>query len=281
MAIGKNLKPNYVPRFKLPRFLRDNNKKRIIIYVLVFIFLSFGLYGILNLIRLAPKEEERQDLVYETGDQPLPEEIKIWIDAAGGLNMRSEPSKTSTIIKIIPDGTELIAIELSGEWYRVSYDGKTGWVHKDFVRTYQEDENDDTENDWKSYKSKTYGFSVSYPKDWVYLSYGANAAANLLDYVAFGLQLSDDLDPAILPPIVIKITSDTESVVNKLYSEKDDASKTEVKISGQAGTKYTYTASSGVQMTAFVVASKNYTYILEESGGYADELSMMIKGFTL
>ncbi|MDD3679051.1 MAG: SH3 domain-containing protein [Patescibacteria group bacterium] len=279
MAIGKNLKPTHTHQIKLFKIFRDKNRRKVFIYSFILILVLFGLYGALNLVRLAPKEEERQDLVFDTGDRPLPEEIKIWINAKGGLNMRSEPSKESQIVKIIPNGTELTAIELSGDWYKVSYDGKIGWVHRDFIKTFKEEESNNLSGDWKSYKSAAYSFNVKYPKDWVYLSYGANTAANLLDYIAFGLQLSDQLDPAILPPIVVKVTSDSDSVVMDLYNKKTESKKEPVTISSKNSVKYTYISSSGVQMTAFVVSSGKYTYILEESGGYADELNEMAKGF--
>lgn len=281
MALARNLKPNRIPKIKGSKNSGNKNYKKIAIYVLIGVAIIFGIYGILNLSRLAPAEEEKQGVIFETGDQPLPEEVKIWIDADGGLNMRSEPSTKSEILKIIPDDTELVALELSDDWYKVDYDGKTGWVHKDYVRTYNENQETGITDGWKTYKSTSYAYSVQYPKDWVLLDYGANKAANLLGYVGFGVQLSDKLDPAKLPPVVIKVTGDTKDIVDAGYSKKTDVATSEAIISGAKGTKYVYTASTGVQMTSFVVAKGSKTYILEESGGYADELQAMVGRFRL
>lgn len=280
MALARNLKPNRIPKLK-SKSRGQISYKKISLYGLIFLVSVFGLYGVFNLTRLAPAKEDKKELVLDTGDKPLPEEIKLWIDSPGGLNMRSEPNTESEIIKIIPNGTELVALELSGEWYKISYDGKTGWVNKEYVRTFKEGEVPEKETDWLSYKNNTYGYGISYPKDWVTKDYGANEAAKLLSYVGFGLQLSNTIDSASLPPIVIKVTSDSKSVVEASYKSKMDSNLEEVDISGIKGSKYTYTASSGVQMTAYIVTKGVRTYILEESGGYSDEMAKMLKEFRL
>ncbi|MBW6431750.1 SH3 domain-containing protein, partial [Patescibacteria group bacterium] len=193
MALARNLKPNKIPRIK-SKIKGQRNYKKLSLYGLIFLVAVFGLYGIFNLTKLAPAKEDKKELVLDTGDKPLPEEIKLWINAPGGLNMRSEPNTKSEILKIIPDGTELVALELSGDWYKISYDGKTGWVHKDYVRTFKDDEAPEIAADWANYKNATFGYGVSYPKDWVTKDYGANEAAKLLSYVGFGLQLSNTID---------------------------------------------------------------------------------------
>lgn len=280
MALARNLKPNRIPKLK-SKSKGQRNYKKISLYGLIFLVSVFGLYGVFNLTRLAPAKEDKKELVLDTGDKPLPEEIKLWIDAPGGLNMRSEPNTKSEILKIIPNGTELVALELSGEWYKISYDGKTGWVHKDYVRTFKEGETTEVATDWSSYKNTIFGYEISHPKDWVTKDYGANEAAKLLSYVGFGLQLSNAIDSASLPPVVIKVTSDSKEVVEASYKSKMDSSFEEVDISGIKGNKYIYTASSGVQMTAYIVTKGVRTYIIEESGGYSDEIAKMVKEFRL
>ncbi|MBW6431977.1 hypothetical protein K0A96_02210, partial [Patescibacteria group bacterium] len=99
--------------------------------------------------------------------------------------------------------------------------------------------------------------------------------------VGFGLQLSNTIDSASLPPVVIKVTSDSKEVVDSSYKSKMDSSLESVEISGIQGSKYIYTASSGVQMTAYIVTKGARTYILEESGGYSDEMAKMVKDFRL
>ncbi|MDD3481075.1 MAG: SH3 domain-containing protein [Patescibacteria group bacterium] len=278
MALAQNLNKHKIVRPKKPR--NSNKVKKYLLIIAVILAICIGAYGIVNLTRIAPKEEDKKELVLETGDRPLPEVIKIWTTAEGGLNLRSEPSTDSEVLTTIPEGTELVAEELSDDWYKVTYKGKTGWVHKDFVRTFS-DETDaaSTTEGWEKYANTKYSYSTVRPEDWVERDYGANSAANLASYVAFGAQLPDTLDPAVLPPVVVKVTTDSKAEVEKLYAKKTDADASDVKVSGIAGKKYTYTASSGVQMTAYVVATSKYTYILEESGGYSTELTKMAESF--
>ncbi len=280
MALAKNLSKIKVSRTRTPK--RKKAVKYAII-ALVALAIIFGIYGIINLTRVAPKEEDKQEIVLETGDRPLPEEVKIWVIAEGGLNLRAEPDTKSEILATIPNDTELVAQELSGDWYKVTFDDKTGWIHKDYTRKFTDKEAVDSEiiEDWEKYSNSKYGYTITKPKDWVLRDYGANAAASLLSYVGFGAQLPDNIDPAILPPVVIKVTSDKKEIVETNYSKKTDVSVSEAVVSGVKSKKYVYTSSAGVQMTAYVVGGKVYTYILEESGGYAGELEGIVGSFKL
>lgn len=49
------------------------------------------------------------------------------------LNLRSGKSLTSSVIGKIPQNTTLTIQETSGNWYKVTYDGKTGYVSADYV----------------------------------------------------------------------------------------------------------------------------------------------------
>ncbi len=49
------------------------------------------------------------------------------------LNLRKEPSLTSTVILRIPDKATVNIIGSSGNWYQVSYMGQTGYVLKEFI----------------------------------------------------------------------------------------------------------------------------------------------------
>lgn len=280
MAIAKNLQ-NYqrqTGKFKIPGFLKKHKKKIIIGAIILSVLL--GVYGIINLVRLAPKAEDKQDLVYETGDQPLPQKILIYIDADGGLNMREEPNTTSSILKTIPNGTKLEATLVQGEWYQVVFDGKTGWVNQKYVKTYTGNEVAIADS-WQPYQNTAFGYSLSFPKDWVKVDYGASQTAGLVSYVGFGAQLADEINPNVLPPLAVKITKDVAATVDASYRAKSNVTATEATVSGAKGTMYVFTASSGVQMTAYMVSGSGYTYILEESGGYSDELSEMVKNFKL
>lgn len=46
-----------------------------------------------------------------------------------GVNMRSEPSSNATLVTSIPAGSDIQVVEkTNSEWYKVRYDGKTGYV---------------------------------------------------------------------------------------------------------------------------------------------------------
>lgn len=281
MALAQNLQNHKILRPKKPGGDNKKLKKYLIIFTVV-LAVCIGVYGVVNLTRIVPKDEDREELVLETGDRPLPKEVKIWTTAEGGLNLRSEPSTDGEVLTTIPADTELTAEELAGDWYKVTYKGKTGWVHKDYVRTFTDEESTTASTEgWEKYANTKYGYSTERPADWVARDYGANAAANLVSYVAFGAQLSDTLDPAVLPPVVIKTTTDSVTDVEKIYGKKTDSAASNVKVAGIAAKKYTYTASSGVQMTAYILASSKYTYILEESGGYSTELTEIAENFKI
>lgn len=52
---------------------------------------------------------------------------------ASSLNMRSEPKNSGSVIASIPYGTKLTINECSGDWGKVTYNGKTGWVYLTYV----------------------------------------------------------------------------------------------------------------------------------------------------
>jgi hypothetical protein len=282
MTVAKNLQQyqRTGKKLKVKSFFKNHGKK--IIIGLVVLSVLAGVYGIFNLTRLAPGKEDKQDVVYQTGDQPLEQKIIIYVNAPNGLNMREEPNTASKILKTIPNNTKLEASLMEGDWYKVSFDGRTGYVHKDYVRAGTEaDAVASSQTNKTSYQNTAFGYSLSFPADWVKVDYGANQAAKLTSYVGFGTQLSNELNPNILPPVAVKVTGDAVSVVNESYMAKTGVVATDTKVSGVAAKMFVFTASSGVQMSAYVVAGSGQTYILEESGGYATELNEMVSSFRM
>lgn len=49
------------------------------------------------------------------------------------VNLREEPSTSAKVLDKLPKGTEVNVLSSSDVWYKVSYDGKTGWVHGDYL----------------------------------------------------------------------------------------------------------------------------------------------------
>jgi len=59
---------------------------------------------------------------------------KTGVTTASMLNMRENPSTSTKIIDQIPNGTKVDIIETSNGWYKISYNGKTGWVYGSYVK---------------------------------------------------------------------------------------------------------------------------------------------------
>ena len=78
------------------------------------------------------KAEEKVESAPMTTDssQAATDGKTVYINAPEGLNMRGEAKSDSTVLAIIPNGTKLTVLETSGDWYRVEFDTKTGWIAK-------------------------------------------------------------------------------------------------------------------------------------------------------
>lgn len=59
--------------------------------------------------------------------------VKVNLNCGEVLNLRSGPSTQSAKVGAIPGGTVLEAEELSGSWYKVTYNGKTGYVSAQYI----------------------------------------------------------------------------------------------------------------------------------------------------
>ncbi len=55
------------------------------------------------------------------------------ISASGGLNLREIPSSIGKMLLTIPMGTTIELIEQQDQWYKTTYQSKTGWVSADYV----------------------------------------------------------------------------------------------------------------------------------------------------
>lgn len=49
------------------------------------------------------------------------------------VNFRSQPNTSSSVLGSLTNGTTVKVIGVQGGWYKVSYNGKTGYVHPDYL----------------------------------------------------------------------------------------------------------------------------------------------------
>ena len=55
------------------------------------------------------------------------------VSAAGGLNLRETPSPTGKTLITIPKDTTIPLLDHQDQWYKTTYQSKTGWVSADYV----------------------------------------------------------------------------------------------------------------------------------------------------
>lgn len=102
------------------------------------------------------KTEETKTEVTVPEPESVDADNSIYVNSAEGLNLRKEPSLTGEILDIIPNGTKLTPLETNGDWIKVEYNGKIGWVNKEFTTT----------KNPLVYENTDYGFSVTFPASW-------------------------------------------------------------------------------------------------------------------
>ncbi len=72
---------------------------------------------------------------YETGK---------YMTTASFLNLRSEASTSDSILAKIPIGTIVNISEFKGDWGKIEYDGKTGWISMDYAVLYDDSHSADS-----------------------------------------------------------------------------------------------------------------------------------------
>ena len=73
------------------------------------------------------------------GGEPVPELMGIVTAPSGStVNMRKRPSATAALVERVPIGAVVDVLEQCDEWYRIRWDGKTGYMMKKFIILEQE-----------------------------------------------------------------------------------------------------------------------------------------------
>ena len=54
------------------------------------------------------------------------------------LNLRSEPSRSSSVIELLNENDEIEIISTEGDWYRVKHGENNGYVSKEYVKINEE-----------------------------------------------------------------------------------------------------------------------------------------------
>ena len=80
--------------------------------------------------------------------------IKGYVAPDIGINVRTGPSESDTIIDALTQGTELTIVAVSGSWYKIT-SPISGFVHGDFVTVTEYGEAPEEETEEESEESKT------------------------------------------------------------------------------------------------------------------------------
>ncbi|MEK7447349.1 MAG: SH3 domain-containing protein [Patescibacteria group bacterium] len=161
------------------------SKKKILIALAVLLALLLGAFG--GYLYFKNTNKPKEEPAPAKTEEPQKEETKkeVYVTADGGLNMRENPDKNAKVLILIPNGTKLTVLEEKDGWYKVEYNGQTGWVSKDFVTEQKPD-------DMKTYTGTGFSpdgpkFSVKYPADWTINDYKISKTAGGLNYkIALG-----------------------------------------------------------------------------------------------
>ncbi|WP_297630899.1 SH3 domain-containing protein, partial [uncultured Clostridium sp.] len=61
-------------------------------------------------------------------------EHKMMMVTANGLNVRAKASKDSSKLGILPKGTKITVLSKEGNWSKISFNGKTGYVSSHYLK---------------------------------------------------------------------------------------------------------------------------------------------------
>jgi hypothetical protein len=258
-----------------------SKKRKAIIFIVAGLAVVSITLGILRLNSFKPASGTKEEVKLETGDRPLKQDIVIYVNADGGLSLRSDRDPKSQRLELIPNGTKLEAkSELDG-WYEVEYNGKSGWVSKQYVTTTAPVE--DPTKSWTTFSGPSY--KVKYQPGWRVQDYGSNETSKSTSIVAFSNQDLPSSIPAgteFVAPVVFITSSQTIDEVTKSRSTISGVQAETITVAGQPATKYTYTAvSSNTQVTDIVMAASGKVYIFMDGGGYLEDLLKMLNTFTI
>lgn len=254
----------------------DPAKKKVL-FVLGLIFTVVVIYGFYSLKNHIPNGKEKIPIKLETGDRPMKKKLNIIIKTDGyPLNMRENHDDKSNKIGQIPDKTKLEAEEEIDGWYKVTYNGKTGWISKKY--TILESDVVPVSGNADGQQFKGAGYTFKYPKDWYTQNYtGTDGSV----WIAF----SNNQLPVEAPkgsyfvPIELKVYSSDKKPTGGFRTDAS-AKKEPAKMGGVDGTRYTYISSeTSTEINVVEIERGGNIYDFYDNGGYLEDLNKILGTF--
>lgn len=78
------------------------------------------------------------DAVKQSTSQASTEVKQAVVNSSGGLNVRSSPSSSESIVGQLPSGTQVDYVERQDGWAQVTFNGTTGFIHTDYLQSSSE-----------------------------------------------------------------------------------------------------------------------------------------------
>lgn len=256
----------------------DPAKKKIF-FVLGIIFTGIVLYGGYNIKTHLPENKEKIPLKIESGDRPMAKRLKIVIKTDGyPLNLRSDSSQDSGVVGQIPDGTELIVEEEIDGWYKVSYEGKEGWVSKEYtvLKSSGKKKEEKVQTSGQIFKGDSYTFK--YPDQW-YASEYKNQDGTKWVAVSSSQLSSTAPKGDYFVPLELRIYSLEEKPETNFKAIKS-VKKSAMKVGGVKALKYTFVSpdtSTETNVVEFEYKGKVYNFY--DNGGYLEDLKKVLGTF--
>ena len=86
---------------------------------------------------VSEEQSESTEVESETDSQPE-EEHKIYVKTTTQVKLRAEANTNCATLDRINGGTTLEVLEVLDGWYKVTYDGKVGYVSADYAKVVEE-----------------------------------------------------------------------------------------------------------------------------------------------
>lgn len=255
----------------------DPGKKKIL-FVLGLIFILIVLYGIYNLKKVMPGNKEKIPIKVQSGDQPMAKKLNVIINTGGGpLNIRKDHETNSEKIGQIPDKTKVEVQEEIDGWYKISYNGKDGWISKKYT-VLEADASQESKADVNTQTFQGSGYTFKYSKDWNIQNYSG------LDGSVW-VAVSNNQLPTEVPkgsyfiPLELKVYSSDKKPTGGFRTDAS-AKKEPINVGGVAGTKFTYVnsdTSTEINVVEFERAGALYDFY--DNGGYLEDLNKVLGTF--
>ncbi len=267
---------------KIPTRVRKkreiNTGKKKILFVLGIIFALIVLFGIYNLKKkVLPDNKSKIPIKIQSTDQPMAAQKSVIVNTGGGaLNIRADHSATAKKIGEIPNKTKVEVKAETDGWYQISYNGKQGWISKQYTVSANADSSGQASTSGQTFQGS--GYTFQYSKDWNLQNYPTTDSTT---WVA----LSNNQLPADPPqgsyffPITLKVYPDNIKPTGGFRTDPATQSAP-ILVGGANGTRYTYTSQDTSTQVNTVEFEKNgMLYDFTDNGGYWDDLNKILGTF--